>query len=138
MKKHQPSKVNSLPALLFWGLVWALAAWIMDKPLLLPTPVQVLRCMGELAVKATFWQTTLTSIGRIAHMCVHLKGVSHILGSQNDRTVIGAVSAGIRVYMTVARVSADPDRSIGAHSCSSVREQSAHCHFISTLVNHSG
>lgn len=65
MKKHQPSKVNSLPALLFWGLVWALAAWIMDKPLLLPTPVQVLRCMGELAVKAAFWQTTLTSIGRI-------------------------------------------------------------------------
>ena len=65
MKKHQPSKVNSLPALLFWGLVWFLAAWIMDKPLLLPTPVQVLRCMGELAATSAFWRTTLTSIGRI-------------------------------------------------------------------------
>ena len=65
MKKHQPSKVNSLPALLFWGMVWALAAWAMDKPLLLPTPVQVLRCMGQLAVTSAFWHTTLTSIGRI-------------------------------------------------------------------------
>lgn len=57
--------MNSLPALLFWGLVWALAAWAMDKPLLLPTPVQVLRCMGQLAATSAFWQTTLISIGRI-------------------------------------------------------------------------
>ena len=65
MKKHQPSKVNSLPALLFWGLVWFLAAWALGKPLLLPTPVQVLRCMGKLALTTEFWQITLTSIGRI-------------------------------------------------------------------------
>ena len=65
MKKRKSSKVNSLPAILFWGLVWALAAWAMDKPLLLPSPVQVLRCMGQLAATSAFWQTTLTSIGRI-------------------------------------------------------------------------
>ena len=65
MKKHQPSKVNSLPALLFWGLVWFLAAWALGKPLLLPTPAQVLRCMGKLALTVDFWQITLTSIGRI-------------------------------------------------------------------------
>ena len=65
MKKRKSSKVNSLPAILFWGLVWALAAWAMDKPLLLPTPVQVLRCMGELAATSAFWKITLISIGRI-------------------------------------------------------------------------
>ena len=65
MKKHLPSKVKSLPALLFWGLVWALAAWALGKPLLLPSPLQVLRCMGRLALTADFWRITLTSIGRI-------------------------------------------------------------------------
>ena len=65
MKKRKSSKVNSLPAVLFWGLVWALAAWAMDKPLLLPSPVQVLRCMGQLAVTSAFWKITLISIGRI-------------------------------------------------------------------------
>ena len=65
MKKRKSSKVNSLPAILFWGLVWALAAWAMDKPLLLPSPVQVLRCMGQLAVTSAFWKITLISIGRI-------------------------------------------------------------------------
>ena len=65
MKKRKSSKVNSLPAILFWGLVWALAAWAMDKPLLLPSPAQVLRCMGQLALTASFWKITLISIGRI-------------------------------------------------------------------------
>lgn len=65
MKKHRLSKLNGLPALLFWGLVWALAAWAMDKPLLLPTPAQVLRCLLQLAATASFWQITWTSIGRI-------------------------------------------------------------------------
>lgn len=65
MKKRTSSKVNSLPAILFWGLVWALAAWAMESPLLLPTPVQVLHCLGQLAMTASFWQITLISIGRI-------------------------------------------------------------------------
>ena len=65
MKKHLPSKMKSLPALLFWGLVWALAAWALGKPLLLPSPLQVLRCMGRLALTPDFWRITLTSIGRI-------------------------------------------------------------------------
>lgn len=65
MKKRKSSKVNSLPAILFWGLVWALAAWAMDKPLLLPSPAQVLRCMGQLAATSAFWKITLISIGRI-------------------------------------------------------------------------
>ena len=65
MHKHQPSKVNSLPAVLFWGLVWQLAAVAMGNSLLLPSPLQVLQTLGELAVTGQFWQITLTSIGRI-------------------------------------------------------------------------
>lgn len=58
-------KVNGLPALLFWTAVWYLAALAVDNPLLLPTPAGVLRRLGQLAVTAAFWQTTLVSIGRI-------------------------------------------------------------------------
>lgn len=57
--------MNSLPAILFWGLVWQLLAAALGNPLLLPTPVQVIRCIGKLAMTGPFWQITLASIGRI-------------------------------------------------------------------------
>lgn len=37
----------------------------MNNPLLLPGPVQVLRCLGNLMLTADFWQTVAVSIGRI-------------------------------------------------------------------------
>ena len=57
--------VKGLPALIFWLAVWYLAALWVNNPLLLPTPVDVLRRLGQLALTASFWQITLTSIGRI-------------------------------------------------------------------------
>jgi len=65
MIKHPRPKVNGIPALIFWTVVWYLAAVAMDNPLLLPGPVQVLRCLGELMQTAAFWQTVVVSIGRI-------------------------------------------------------------------------
>lgn len=65
MERKQRAKVNGLPALVFWTLVWFLAAEGMDNPLLLPGPVQVLRCLGSMAATASFWQMTFLSIGRI-------------------------------------------------------------------------
>lgn len=59
------SKINGFPALVFWTAVWWIGAAVLDKPLLLPTPVQVLRCLGGLMQTAAFWQITLVSIGRI-------------------------------------------------------------------------
>lgn len=66
MNRQQRPKVNALPALLFWTAVWYLAAAALGNPLLLPGPVQVLRCLGTMAVTADFWQVTAVSIGRIA------------------------------------------------------------------------
>jgi len=65
MNRQQRPNVNGLPALIFWTGVWYLAARLMNNPLLLPTPMQVLRCLGELMLTAAFWQTTAVSIGRI-------------------------------------------------------------------------
>ena len=57
--------MNGLAAVLFWGLVWQAAAIAMGNPLLLPTPLQVLRRLWELMGSAAFWQITLVSIGRV-------------------------------------------------------------------------
>ena len=65
MIQHPRPKVNGLPALFFWTVVWYLAAMAMDNPLLLPSPLQVLRCLGNLMLTAGFWQTVAVSIGRI-------------------------------------------------------------------------
>ena len=65
MEKRTKTKVNGLPALLFWGLVWQAAAVAMGNPLLLPTPVLVLRRLWQLMAEAAFWQITLVSIGRV-------------------------------------------------------------------------
>ena len=48
-----------------WLVVWSLAAACIAQPLLLPTPWQVLRRLGELAVTADFWRTCLTTLGRV-------------------------------------------------------------------------
>jgi len=65
MNRQQRPKVNSLPAIVFWTAVWYLAARVMNNPLLLPAPLQVLRCLGNLMLTASFWQTVAVSIGRI-------------------------------------------------------------------------
>lgn len=65
MNVQRPPKINAIPALVFWLLVWQLASGAMGNTLLLPSPLQVLQCLGRLVTTAAFWQTTLTSIGRI-------------------------------------------------------------------------
>lgn len=65
MEKVPRTKINGLPALLFWGLVWQAAAMAKGNPLLLPPPLQVLQRLWQLMAELAFWQTTLVSIGRV-------------------------------------------------------------------------
>ena len=65
MNREKYKKINGLPALLFWTVIWHMAAAALDNGLLLPGPVQVLKCLVNLAVTAAFWQTVLVSVGRI-------------------------------------------------------------------------
>ena len=53
-------------AVLFWLLVWQLAAAWVASPLLLPAPLAVFARLGELATTAAFWQTAVLSLGRVA------------------------------------------------------------------------
>lgn len=64
MKRQNP-KVGAVPALIFWTGIWFLVALLLDNPLLLPSPVRVLRCLGNMAVTAVFWRTAAVSVCRI-------------------------------------------------------------------------
>ncbi len=50
----------------FWLGVWVIAARAVDLELLLPSPIRVVRRLGELVVTADFWRATLASFGRVA------------------------------------------------------------------------
>lgn len=57
--------VKNLLATLFWVAAWHILAVRFGNPLLLPTPIQVLRRLWELMLTADFWRITTVSIGRI-------------------------------------------------------------------------
>ena len=65
MNKKRKTIIKNLLATLFWVAAWHILALTTDNYLLLPTPVQVLRRLGELIKTAVFWQLTAVSIGRI-------------------------------------------------------------------------
>lgn len=50
----------------FWLGLWALLAFVVDKPLLLPGPVEVAVRLGELVSTTFFWATTGKTLLRIA------------------------------------------------------------------------
>lgn len=53
-------------AVLVWLAVWQAAAMILDQPLLLVSPLQVLRRLGALAAEGSFWRAVGASSARIA------------------------------------------------------------------------
>ena len=65
MSRGPVSVIKKVLATLFWVAAWHIVAVVMANPLLLPTPFQVLRRLGELALTASFWRITAVSIGRI-------------------------------------------------------------------------
>jgi len=65
MNRQLRPKINGIPALVFWTAVWYLGAVLLDNPLLLPTPFRVLRCLGQMVVTVSFWQTAAVSVARI-------------------------------------------------------------------------
>ena len=52
-------------AVLVWLAVWQLAAWWVDAPILLASPVAALKRLSQLAFEAAFWRAVGFSLGRI-------------------------------------------------------------------------
>ena len=54
--------IKAAAALAFWGLVWALASWRVGKELILPSPLDVVKTLGELIVTVPFWLSAGRSV----------------------------------------------------------------------------
>jgi NitT/TauT family transport system permease protein len=65
--KTSTTSVNriSLWAVLFWLLVWQIAAMAMDQPLLLVSPLETLQRLATLVLEPIFWRSVGFSVGKI-------------------------------------------------------------------------
>lgn len=59
------SFVLQLGAVCIWLLLWQTASAVIGLPLLLPSPLSVIKRLGELCRTALFWSSVLTSLRRI-------------------------------------------------------------------------
>ena len=57
--------VLRVAAVLFWILLWAVAAHKVGLPVLLPSPLSVAQRLVQLCVTADFWMTVFASLVRI-------------------------------------------------------------------------
>lgn len=51
--------------LIFWILLWELCSLFINKPILLPSPIEVLKVLITLTQKTYFWQSIFSSIFRV-------------------------------------------------------------------------
>ena len=58
-------KLRTAAAALFWLAVWQFAAWQVNSPLFLPTPLAVVLRLGKLIQTASFWQMAAASLCRV-------------------------------------------------------------------------
>ncbi|MCR5136937.1 MAG: ABC transporter permease subunit [Oscillospiraceae bacterium] len=65
MKASLRKPLAALGVLVFWIGLWFLAAGLVGKELLLPSPLQVLRRLGELAALPSYWSAVGFSILRV-------------------------------------------------------------------------
>lgn len=61
----QNNKLKNLLIVLFWLIIWEIAARVMNQTLILPSPLQTLRAFGKLANEGFFWQSVASSILRV-------------------------------------------------------------------------
>ncbi|MBE6650893.1 MAG: ABC transporter permease subunit [Ruminococcaceae bacterium] len=64
MKKHIKI-IYAIAAILFWIAVWQILAWRVGKTLLLPSPVQTVNTLLDLASKSDFWYICFSSVANI-------------------------------------------------------------------------
>ncbi|MBQ5950711.1 MAG: ATP-binding cassette domain-containing protein [Lachnospiraceae bacterium] len=64
-KKALPAQARTALALLFWLLVWLALSIRIRNPILMTSPANAVRALGTIVLRADFWQSVLTSAGRI-------------------------------------------------------------------------
>ncbi len=84
--------LTTAAAVLFWLVIWQIAAWKTDSSIILVSPVDAVKRLCELAVMGEFWQSVLFSAGRVL--------LGFILGLTVG-TVLALVSAKVKLIRTL-------------------------------------
>ena len=84
--------LTTAAAVLFWLVIWQIAAWKTDSSIILVSPVDAVKRLCELAVMGEFWQSVLFSAGRVL--------LGFILGLIVG-TVLALVSAKVKLVRTL-------------------------------------
>lgn len=84
--------LTTAAAVLFWLVIWQIAAWKTDSSIILVSPVDAVKRLCELAVMGEFWQSVLFSAGRVL--------LGFILGLTVG-TVLALVSAKVKLVRTL-------------------------------------
>ena len=84
--------ITTAAAVLFWLVIWQIAAWKTDSSIILVSPVDAVKRLCELAVMGEFWQSVLFSAGRVL--------LGFILGLIVG-TVLALVSAKVKLVRTL-------------------------------------
>ena len=84
--------LTTAAAVLFWLVIWQIAAWKTDSSIILVSRVHAVKRLCELAVMGEFWQSVLFSAGRVL--------LGFILGLTVG-TVLALVSAKVKLIRTL-------------------------------------
>ena len=84
--------LTTAAAVMFWLVIWQIAAWKTDSSIILVSPVDAVKRLCELAVMGEFWQSVLFSAGRVL--------LGFILGLIVG-TVLALVSAKVKLVRTL-------------------------------------
>ena len=84
--------LTTAAAVMFWLVIWQIAAWKTDSSIILVSPVDAVKRLCELAVMGDFWQSVLFSAGRVL--------LGFILGLTVG-TVLALVSAKVKLIRTL-------------------------------------
>ena len=100
-KKLAKKTLISLGVFAFWILVWQLVWMLVGKDIIVPSPLDTAKRMGELLVTPTFWSVTASSVLRIlaGYLCGMLFGVLLAVGTSAS----GVLNALLKPVISIAR-----------------------------------
>ena len=119
MKKFAKKLLITLGVIAFWFCAWLVAAKLIDKPILFPSPIDVVRRLSELILTLSFWHTALVSIIRIIYgialaivlgvILALISSLSRVVSALLDPLVIAIKSTPVASFIVLLLIWLDRD-----------------------------
>ncbi len=99
MNKNTQKTLSFIAAAFFWLIIWQIASVIIDKPIVLVSPINVVKRLFELVFERSFWHSAMFSMIRI--------GAGFLLS-----LVLGCVFAVLASYIKIFEILLSPLNSV--------------------------